>query len=98
MNNKALEKFINSDNYYLYTGKNKKKEIKKDSSKSSYVSYIKLVIDLEIESLKELFCDCSFVYKITFNKFNRKDISDMSKIFSGCSNLQYLNIPEFKFN
>ena len=59
------------------------------------ISKVKIIINNEIESLKELFANCFCIKEINFIKFNKKDIIDMSKMFYYCTNLIKINFNEF---
>ena len=74
------------------------KEIKRKNyfKKKDNVKKIKVLIDMEIKSLKRLFAECKYIKEINFVKFNRKDITDMSYMFSGCINLTNLNLDKIK--
>ena len=60
------------------------------------VKKIKIVIEMEIKSLKELFNDCDSIQSIKFTKFNRSDIIDMSSLFYNCIFLSEIDFKEFK--
>jgi len=64
---------------------------KKDNAKK-----IKVIIDMEIKSLKRLFDGCRYIKEINFVKFNRKNILDMSYMFRDCENLININLNNFK--
>ena len=70
--------------YHIYLD-DSKNEIKRNYiTKKDKFSKIKIIIDYEIKSLIELFKDCPFIYSINFIKFNRRDITNINNMFSGC--------------
>ena len=56
------------------------------------VEKIKIEIDTNIMSFKDLFKDCKCIESINFIKFNKKDIFDMSYMFYGCTSLKEANL------
>jgi surface protein len=92
-------KIENKDNipFYHFYFNDKLNEIKRTYfTKGDKVDKIKIIIDYKIKSLSGLFEDCKCIRKISFAKFNRKNINGMSHLFSGCSSLEEINF--FKFN
>ena len=70
-----------------------KKEIKTHYLKKSHkVKKIKILLDYQINSFRKLFCDCQNIKSLSFIKFYRNNIQDMSYMFSGCIYLQKLNL------
>ena len=59
---------------------------------------IKIIIDYQVKSFKQLFYCCKIIRAITFKKFYRINISDMSCMFAGCSSLKELNLSNFNTN
>ena len=75
---------------------NDKSEIKKDYiNKDDNVSKIKIIIDNHIKNFSYLFHQVNCIEKINFIKFFRKDIIDMSHMFSCCTLLNELNLSNF---
>ena len=76
------------------------KEIKNkyEINKIDKVTKIKIIIDYQIKSFKELFSDCYCIESINFKKFYRNNITDMSYMFYGCSSLKELNLNNFNTN
>ena len=74
------------------------KELKKRNyfKKKENVQKIKVIIDMEIKSLKRLFDGCKYIKEINFVKFNRNNIFDMSYMFRGCQNLIKINLSKLK--
>ena len=97
-------KFINIDEndklyYHIYFNDNIK-EIKNkyEINKKDKVTKIKIIIDYQVKSFKELFYDCYCIKSINFKKFYRNNITDMSLMFNGCSSLKELNLNNFNTN
>ena len=86
-------KFINikdedSIYYHIYFNNNKE-EIKRNYiNKDEGIKIIKIIIDYQIKSFKELFNDCKIIEYIYFKKFYRNNINNMDLMFSGCSSLK----------
>ena len=59
------------------------------------VETIKIKINYQVKSFKNLFYRCDCIETIFFKKFNRKNITDMSNMFYGCSSLKELNLSNF---
>ena len=96
-------KFINiskkDEPYYHIYFNNNEKEIKKNYiAKEDNISQVKIIIDPKIKSLNSLFQTCSHINKISFIRFNRKDITDMSCMFDECSSLKEINFTKFLTN
>ena len=80
---------------HIYFNNDKKTEIERTYlTKKDKVKEIKIVIDEEINSLSELFNNCSCLQSIHFIKFNRYNITNMNKMFRECDELLNLNISE----
>ena len=97
---KGIAKFINQSYdkslYHIYFD-DLKDEIDRNCIKTGEkISKIKLKIDMEVNSLKDLFFNCKAIKEIKFTKFDRNDISDMSGMFSWCNNLNKLDISKVK--
>ena len=69
----------NKEHYHIYFD-NERKEINYISSENN-ISKIKIIINFEIKSFEDLFRNCDYIRSISFNKFNRKDITNMSFMF-----------------
>ena len=92
------ENFINyagnKSNYHIYF-ENEEKESKRNYiSKKDNISKIRIIIDRDIKSFKELF-SYSSAREINFIKFNRKDITNMNSMFKECSYLNKLYLSNF---
>jgi len=87
----------NLDNIHVYFNDNKKEEVKKyDITANDKVKKIKVLIDYQIKLLRGLFKYCKCIESISFIKFYRNNITDMSGMFYGCSALKEINF--FNFN
>ena len=81
-----LGKFINikeEDEPYFHIYFNNSKEETKNlySTKDEKINNIKIIIDYQIKSFKELFSNCKYIESISFKKFNSGNIINMSKMF-----------------
>ena len=59
---------------------------------------IKIIIDYQDKSFRELFYECKSIKSINFKKFYRNNITNMSWMFSDCSSLKELNLTNFNTN
>ena len=76
-----------------------KKEIKRESiTKNDNVKKIRIIINHKIKTLYRFFSNCECIKKISFIKFNKNDITNMSYMFNGCSNLEEINFDNFNTN
>jgi len=95
--NKIYGKFIkiNEENkmyYHIYFNDNKE-EIKRNYLKiNEQIETIKIIIDYQVKSFKELFCFCECIESIKFIKFYRNNVTNMEGMFSFCSSLKELNL------
>ena len=82
--------------YHIYFNDNKE-EIKNKYKidEEDKITKIKIIIDYQVKSFKELFSGCECVESINFKKFYRNNITDMSYMFAGCSSLKELNLNNF---
>ena len=102
--NNEYGKFINIEKedeiYYHIYFNNKKEEIKRNYiKKGEKVENIKILINCQIKSLKDLFKYCSCIESINFKKLSwSNNIDDISYMFYGCSSLKELNLNNFYFN
>ena len=97
-------KFININEeyklfYHIYFNDNKEETKNKyEINKEDKVTKIKVIIDYQVESFKNLFLYCKCIESINFKKFYRNNISNMSGMFYGCSSLIKLNLSNFNTN
>ena len=97
-------KFIKVDEndklyYHIYFNDNKE-EIKNKYKidEQDKIPKIKIIIDYQVKSFKDLFHSCYCIESINFKKFYRNNITDMSCMFRGCSSLKELNLNNFNTN
>ena len=83
-------------NYHFYLNDNSEELNRNYITKYDNAKKIKIIIDEEIKSLSSLFKSCLYIKKINFIKLYRKDIIDMSHMFSGCSSLEEINITRIR--
>ena len=93
-------KFINLSKkdetyYHIYFNDNAKEVKNNYFSKEDNISKVKIILDSKIKSLNSLFQTCNYINKISFIRFNRKDITDMSCMFDECSSLKEINFNRF---
>ena len=84
------------NNYHIFFNDEIHERKKNYISKRENVKKIKIILDYEVKSFKELFRDCITIEKINFIKFRRKDIIDMSSMFDGCLSLIEVNLSNFE--
>ena len=92
---------INEENkkYYHIYFDNNKEEIKRNYlNENEQIKLIKIIIDYQVKSFKELFYKCYCIEYINFKKFYRNNINNMGYMFSRCSTLKELNLSNFKTN
>ena len=81
--------------YHIYFDENKN-EIKRNYlNKDENISKIKIIMDYQVKSFSELFCNCRCIKSIAFKKFNRININNMSSMFWGCLLLKNINFSNF---
>ena len=95
-------KFINIEEddemiYYHIFFNDSKEEVKRNyyTNNDEKVEKIKIIIEHEIKSFSKLFEDCRCIKSISFKKFYRTNIIDMSYMFHGCLLLQEINFAKF---
>ena len=83
-------KFININEndklfYHIYFNDNKEEiKNKHEINKKDKVTKIKIIIDYQVKSFKNLFYFCVCIESIYFKKFYRNNITNMSAMFHGC--------------
>ena len=90
--------YFNKDNTKLYLND---KEIKfnyklKFNKIGTY--NIKIKSNINLNSLSDMFHNCTKITKIKFIKFNFNNITNMSGMFSCCYNLSELDLSSFNTN
>ena len=99
---KKIGKFINIFNkseeiyFQIYFNNDKKCTKCNELYKINNINKIRINIEYPIKSFKELFKNCECIESITFRKFDRNNITDMSYMFDGCKSLKELNLDSFK--
>ena len=94
--------FININNkkdkpfFHIYFDEDKKEINRNYLKKKEKVKKIKVLIDMEVNSLEELFNELQCVKEIKFIKFNRRDFTNYSYMFFNCTNLINLDISKLK--
>ena len=84
--------------YHIYFD-NSNEEIKRNYlNENEKVKIIKIIIDCQVISFKTLFYFCTCINSITFKKFYRTNINDMSDMFSECQTLKEINFANFNTN
>ena len=82
--------------YHIFFENNKEETKRNYVKRNERITKIKIILEMEIKSLKGLFLDCQCIKSIKFNKFNRNDITDMSSLFENCTELYEVDFQEFK--
>ena len=84
--------------YHIYFNE-EKEEIKRNYfTKDEDISKIKILIDMEVKSIKGLFDECYCIKEIKFIKFNRIDFNNYKSMFYFCLNLINIDIKKLKTN
>ena len=96
-------RFINlpdeQQKYYHIFFDNSSEEIKRNYlNENEKVKTIKILIDFEVKSFRELFSNTRVISSINFINFKRKNINNMSHMFYECSSLKELNLSNFITN
>jgi len=93
-------KFININEeinlYHIFFDEDKKEKKRDYVTNREAIKNIKIIIEFEIKSLKELFSYCECIKSIKFTKFHRGDIKNMNSLFSNCISLEEINFEQFK--
>ena len=98
--NPKLFKFINiiedqKKYHHIYFNNNKTETERNNLNENDKISKIKIIIDYQVKSFQNLFKDCECIETITFKKFYRNNIINLSSMFEGCSSLKVLNLSKF---
>ena len=93
--------FINLENknkyfFHIFFGDSDVETERNYIDSDDKISKIKIIIDIEIDSLDKLFKNCKCIKEINFKQFNRKNIYDVSEIFCDCECLFNINFEKFK--
>jgi len=84
--------------FHIYFNDNKKEIFTNILRKEFNVKKIKIVIDYQIKSFKDLFFQCECIESIYFKKFYRNNIDNMRAMFGECLSLKELNLSNFNTN
>ena len=84
--------------FHIYFNDNKKQVFTNILRKEFNVKKIKIIIDYQIKSFKDLFFKCECIESIYFKKFYRNNINNMRGMFIECSSLKELNLSNFNTN
>jgi len=84
--------------YHIYFDDSKEEIKRYYLNENEKVKNIKIIIDCQIISFRELFYFCNCINSITFKKFYRNNITDMSDMFSECQTLKEINFSNFNTN
>ena len=98
LESRIINSLVNSNYYHVYLDESNEETKILSNIKKNYYSKMKLIIDAEIESFKELFANFSFASKINIVRCKRKNIFDMSKMFSGCEELREVDLSNIYMN
>ena len=86
------------DYFHIYFNESKD-EIKTNKlSEDNKISKIKIIINYQVKSFQKLFFSCKCIKSISFKKFYRINISNMSLMFDSCSSLEELNLSNLNTN
>ena len=89
--------FIDNSSYFHIYFNDDKEEVRENYiTKKQKIDKIRIILDNEIKSLRNLFKDCKCLKEIYFTKFNRKDIIDLGEMFQECTSLIKLDISKIK--
>ena len=85
----------NKSFFHIFFNDNKEEIDKNYINSDDKIEKIKVVIDIEIQSLQGLFKNSACIKEINFTRFRRKNILDMSEMFYDCGFLDNLNLTNF---
>ena len=83
------------DFYHIYFDDSNEEKKRNYLNENEKVKIIKIIINYQVISFKDLFYNCDYISSINFKIFNRINITDMSDMFSICSSLEELNLSNF---
>ena len=73
--------------YHIYFDGGREEKKRNYIKVNDNITKIKVLIDIEVKSITELFNGCYCVKEIKFVKFNRTDFTDYQLMFNSCRNL-----------
>ena len=90
-------KFINISEenkkyYHIYFNNSNKETTKIELNEYDKVDIVKIIIDYQVKSFKNLFEDCFYIKAIYFKKFFRTNINNMNGMFKQCSSQRELDL------
>ena len=95
-NNKFINISDKEKEYFHIYFDNSNEEIERNFlKKNEKVNRIKVLINYQVKSFKELFYNCKCINSIAFINFYRINITDMKSMFKGCSSLNELDLSKF---
>ena len=85
--------------FHIYFNDNKENEINSTYINDNHnLSKINIIIDYQVKSFSNLFKYCYCIESISFKKFYRNNVTDMSYMFRDNSLLKELNLNNFNTN
>ena len=84
--------------YHIYFNNDKNEINRTYLTKNDKVDKIKIIIDFQVTSFKNLFHALKIIKSINFKKFSRNNITFMDSMFKECISLTELNASKFKTN
>ena len=96
-------KFIDIENqnmnyFHIFFDENIQESKKTSISFNENIKNIKILVDYEVKSFKDLFRNCECITTIFIKGFNLDYINDTSSMFYGCKSLKGLYFEEFNTN
>ena len=98
-------KFINNLNkeeesyFHIYFNNDENEKFGKyNIYENEQFNKIKVIIDCKIKSFHKLFNKCDCIESISFKRFYKDNLTDMSYMFSNCSSLKIINFYKYIIN
>ena len=86
---------VDQSYYHIFFDDSKIEERRNYFVENDKVTKIRIIIDYEVKSLEGLFKNCFYINSISFKKFYRNDINNMSEMFYECAGLKELDLSNF---
>ena len=101
--NNISGKFINISEenkkyFHIYFDNNKEEVERYYLYRNEQIKSIKVIIDYQVKLFYKLFYGCNCIESISFTKFYRNNITNMSGMFFWCSSLKEINLTKFITN
>ena len=80
--------------FHIYFNDNNKEEKRNYLTKNDKINKIKIIMDYQIKSIKDLFDNCNCIKSVNFIKFNRNDFKSFYGMFYSCSLLKEINLSK----